>query len=255
MAPWRGLNVRLSAIPGVTKRGVLPTELYLPVVIGQEFRYAKSGGHNNYDSVSAGEFSQAIAGEKAPKLLTIDQLDTVAMIWEPRWVTNPGQGYERVPDELEKTLDSRQPFQLLIWNAGERPDINCWATLRSFEPQVRHGEPDARYFTLSFSQYRRPIVKRLGKGKGSGGGGGASRKKGKRRPGLPTKHVLKATDTLRSLSERYYGTGSGWRVIADKNGVNRWGSEDPLVDMSRFRVGSKVIIPEFFTASFGLEVL
>lgn len=51
-----------------------------------------------------------------------------------------------------------------------------------------------------------------------------------------TTHVVKAGETLWSLSTRYYGDGHQWRALARRNGI-------PLTGDTALRVGAKLLVP------------
>jgi hypothetical protein len=234
-----GLNVSLTAVPGMTRRGILSSQLVIPVVVNEEFTHAKEGGHNDYDTVGAGSFSQPFGGYHAPRLRTTN-LDGMAMTWDPAWMKEGGEDHAVVRAALEELADSRSPFHFFAWlPATGDVEVDMYATLRRFEARLRHGETDTRYFNLDVSQYRQPKLQRAGK----------------RTPKLPTKHTLRAGDTLASLSQHYYLTRQWWRRIRDANGIGNWGSDDPLVQSKRFKAGDRLtipVVPEIIAA--GIEI-
>jgi len=52
-------------------------------------------------------------------------------------------------------------------------------------------------------------------------------------------HVVSRGETLSGIAKHFYGMESGWKLIADENGI-----EDP----TKLRVGQKLIIPEFHSS-------
>lgn len=234
-----GLNIALTAIPGITRRGILSVQLVLPVIVNEEYIHSKEGGHNDYDTIGAGSFSQPFGGHHAPRLRQTN-LDAMAMTWSPTWMPEGGADHAVVTAALDELADSRTPFHFFAWlPATGDVSVDMYATLRRYEERLRHGETDTRYFNLDVSQYRPPKLSRAGK----------------RTPKLPTKHGLRAEDTLASLSLYYYLTRQWWRRIGEANGIKNWGSDDPLVNSKRFKVGDRIkipVVPEIIDA--GIEV-
>ena len=115
-----------------------------------------------------------------------------------RWQPNP----IHLSKELRQIMNSETPFRLLVGQPRlwDRWDIEILATIRSLHVEERAGEVDARYFDISFTEWREP---KLGR-----------RKKGSR---FPLKHDVKPGDTLHKLSKKYYGGYGGWRHIRKAN--------------------------------------
>lgn len=247
-----GITVRLKAERGLTPRHVLRHSIRLPAVVGETFEYVHEALHTEYETVSAGAFSQPYAGDDAVALRSLS-LDTMAMAWSPSWLTNPETSPKELRRTLERLADSRAAFHLLgiVHPRGQRitnrPEFKGLVTLRSMTPRLRRGENDTRYYSLDFREYRK-----LHTGRRRHGDDGGSGKGGK----LPTKHVLDKDDTFEHLAHHYYGDASQWRQIAEANGAKKWGSEDPIVDMKRFHAGDSVRIPKpapGFEASWSSE--
>jgi hypothetical protein len=226
----RGLRLRLSSIEDVTPRDVLRQPLYIPCVLGPDFEVEEAALHTDFDTVSAGQFSSPAGGKKAPQLKTLST-DILSLTWDAKWLTFPDTTPEEVRAELNAILRSRQPVELFtfIGPHGNGEELRMYATLRSLRRILRHGETDTRYYSLEWKQWRSAVIRR------KGGGGGARR--------FPVQHKLDEDDTLRSLANRYYGTGELWAFLAAENGIKRWGSEDKLVKMGRYKVGDKIKIP------------
>lgn len=230
----RGLRLRLKPEPGVTPKKALRRPIYLPVVIGEDFEWSEDFAWEDFQTVGAGEFSSPPPGKRS-KLLAGTDLETLAMYWDPDWMTFRDQDPDELRSDLLRIGRRHIPFRLVATLSPrdfgyERPVFRTLATLRSFGQRLPKGETDSRYYALSFREYRELSIKR-------------------RRHGgkidLPTKHELKEGDTFRRLARRYYGKEAPlWKFLARRNGLEKWGGNDPIVDSKKFRVGDKVRIPE-----------
>jgi hypothetical protein len=228
--PRPGLHARLRRVSDVTPRTVLRTAFTLPVVIGDEFTIEEEALWEEFDTVSAGRFAQAAAGKLGQALSTFTS-ESLTMTWDPKWMVAPGQQPEKVLRTLRKILHERAVFDLLIVNkpSADFAEFAGYATIRRLAIVLKRGEPDTRYLQMDLSSHRRMSSRRRRHGRASN---------------LPTTATLDANDTLRSLASHYYGTGELWRLIAKANGIDSWGSEDPLVKMGRYKVGDRIKIPE-----------
>lgn len=239
----RQMVVRMKRIHGVTPRSVLRHPLYLPVVVGDEFAVGEDSGHTDFVTIGGGEYSHPPA--KKGRMLKSFDLSTMSLTWDAHFLAYRGVKPHKLREHLTKILRSEKPVHLIAKLKGARhPEFDGPVTLRSMTARLTAGEPDTRYYDLSFREHRNLSV-------------------GKRRHGnapLPVKHKLHAADTLRGLAFRYYGDGGQWGEIALANGISRWGSEDLLVNMGRYRVGNPITIPEkpeddpttLFTPTFGM---
>lgn len=237
--PRPGLRVRLRRVNGITPKNVLRQPLYLPCLIGPEFVQIKTAGHTEWDTVSAGQFSQGYGGKKAP-LLDDLSFDSLSLTWDADWLTNPETDPEEMRRELDRVLASRRGFHMAIflYPQGEGNEARGLYTLRSVERRLPRGEPDTRYYSLAFKEFRQP---------------GQRRRSSRRANRLPTRHLVQGGDTLRSLARIYYGDGSLWRVIANVNGIRHWGSEDDLTKIARFdKEGARIVIPKIESDSGGI---
>lgn len=234
-----GLRVRLRRIPGLTSKDVLRRPLHLPCVIGPEFTQVKTKAHSEWQTVSAGEYSQPIGGKGAP---TLDDLsfDSLSLTWDAEWLTNPETGPVEMKRNLERVQESGDPFHLAVFlhPYGRGAEVRGLYTLRSIERRLPRGEPDTRYYTLQFKEFRRA---------------GQVRRTSRRAERLPVRHKVQKGDTLRSLANRYYGDGSLWRVIQSVNGIGQWGPEDDLTKIPRFaKKDAKITIPKIEVDSGGV---
>lgn len=230
-----GLRVRFIPIPGETPRVVLAQQLVLPAVL-DEYEIAGEGGHADYTTVRAGEFSAPTGGEaRANRPMRTSDLEALTLIWDAEWLQSSGQDPKAVRSALWRILDYRKPVLMAarIRQPGwEDKVVRMGVTFRSLRERVRR-EPDTRYFSISTKEWRSSRVVRRGHGVGRG------------KVALPARHALKATDTLQSLSKHYYGTYAGWRAIATENKIpGNIGQSYALVKLKRYKVGSIVRIPK-----------
>jgi hypothetical protein len=226
-----GLRVRLARIPGVTPRDLLPDPIVLPAVMNG-FSWTEEAYFSEYDTVADGQFAQPAMGPTtARRLRVIDDVEALTIWWDAPWLVDHSMDPEMVYAALFGVLRSRKPIELLATPqlGKHQPLLRADVTIRSIQPQLRQHEPDSVYYTLRISEDRRPGAGRRGEGRGSH---------------LPTTHKLTATDTLHSLAEHYYHSAHGWSVIAQANGLKKWGQSTPLVKSPKFKVGSKVRIPK-----------
>jgi nucleoid-associated protein YgaU len=239
-----GLRVRLTALPGITPKGVLTQPLYLPVVLGP-FSFSEEADHREYTTVSAGEYSVPAAGPASARRLRSTSLETLTVDWHnyARWLVNPSLTPREARSELYRVLRSRQPFELLAilqLGSDEPEELRMKATLRAINRELRPGETDTRYYSLELREWRDASMERRGRGRREGHRS-VSTHRGER---LPTTHRLTAETTLHSLSRNHYGVASGWRIIARENGIKNWGPATPIVQSKRWKVGDKVKIPK-----------
>jgi hypothetical protein len=228
--PREGLHARFRAIRGLTPRAVLRAPLILPVVIGDEFTVEEEALWEEFDTVGAGRFAQAAAGDHAAALHTVSP-EAMSMTWDPGFLVNPDVTMEHVKKELQRILRRRAIFDLLVLNKpkGEFAEFAGYATLRRLSISLKRGEADARYLSMDLSSHRQISAVERSHGSASN---------------LPTTTTITDDTTLRNLADHYYGNGSEWRLIAAVNGISSWGSEDPLVKMGRYKVGDRIKIPE-----------
>lgn len=233
-----GLRVRLARIPGETPKDVLRSPLYLPATLSG-FGWTEAFSHSEYDTVSDGQHSQPAMGPAtARQLRTTDDVQTLTVDWDPKWFVDRGRDPDDVRSELFAIGRARKAVEMLAsLKLDEAPLLRMNITVRSIRTELRPGEPDALYFTLSISEWRPESAERRGQGS-----------RGDR---LPTTHVLTAEDSWHSLSLRYYHSATPWRVIAGANGLTSWGQSTPVVKSSRFKVGDKVKIPKLVSGQGG----
>lgn len=118
--------------------------------------------------------------------------------------------------ELRAIRDSGTPFLLLAgneqrWGQGVL-DVAMLATLRSVTAEERMGEPESRYVSVDFVQWRKVVTIGVGRGMSGANKGGATSPFS-----LPRKDAIKSLprgrNTLAKLAAFYYGDASKWRAI------------------------------------------
>jgi len=246
-----GLRVRFTRIPDVTAKGVLESQMYLPVILG-EFSHEEAADHRDYSTVAGGEYSVPAPGPRSARLLRTTDLETLTLDWYryAQWLVARGRSPSNVRTQLYEILRTRTPFQMLaiLDNAGGNEELRMKATLRSIRRVLRPGERDTRYYTLEVKEWRDNSLTR--RARGTKGGKSAGRKRA-----LPTTATLTDKTSLRSLARYFYGTEAEWRPIANANNLKNWGPGDPIYKSSKFRVGDKIKIPNAGQAeSLGMSV-
>lgn len=218
-----GLRVRLKGIPGETSRHTLRRPVYFPAVM-RGFGWSEEFSHSKFRTVERGEFSQPSRGRS---IRTIDEGETLTLAYDPEWLTVNGIQ----PHELHRTLirigRAKEPVQLLARMEGAHESLmRMPVNLIGLSVMMRENEPDTLYYVWRFEEWRKLTSERKSKGR------------------FPLNHFLDANDTLHSLSRKYYRSTEEWRTIAERNHVRKWGPNTPLVKMKRYKLGSKIVIPE-----------
>jgi len=231
-----GLRVRLKRVPGQTPRHVLPRQFAFPAVIG-DFEYEEEAQFVEYDTIDTGEFSQPLAGDGYHgRKLKRFELQVLALDFDPSWITHAGYDWWNVRSRLFAILHSKRPFHFAArtYRGEDAPyELRGTYTVRRVGVVLRHGERDTRYFNVSFAEWRDATMRARPRDPGRGG-----------KAQLPRKHKLKDDDTLKQLSKRFYGTYEHWRLLGDRNGIGKWGGEDPIIGTRKFKVGDKFLIPK-----------
>jgi hypothetical protein len=242
-----GLRVRLARIRGETPSKLLRQPFYFPATIG-DFEVDEESPHTEYDTVSAGRFSQpprasiattatqrrARPGLDDARFLQSLTLDVMVMDWDAPFLVEKGVTRKEMKDAIYPLFRSGAAFELLATlDFHDEPELRMFATMRSVRRTLRGGEVDTRYYAIALSQWRDPSVDRR-----------TSTRTGRTHVTLPHRHKLRATDTLHSLSYEFYGTYEGWREIASRNGIRGIGQSYELVKSKRFKVGSIIVIPD-----------
>lgn len=221
--PWigSGLRVELKRLRGVTKKGVLDRGFRFQVPPMDSFKREKSVVANDYTTIQRGTFTDLDGME----LETIS-FETLVTIEPAPWVITRGMwDPTEVATRLKTIMERETPMRLVAWHPGPTVEVSMPVTLRSLGIEER--EPDSRYLTPSFTEWRDPILRR-------------------RTPEhWPKKHKLLPGDTLTNLARSYYHDATFGRVIARANdGLGKWGNRTPIVKNKHFKKGDVVVIPE-----------
>lgn len=227
--PRGGLHATLSAVHKLTPRAVLRAPILLPVVIGEEFSIDEEYPWEDFTTVGSGEHSSPSPGNARPQAKFTGE--TMSLTWDARWLVNPNLSPEKLRRELLNIGRRRAIFDLLIVNKprSDFAEFSGYASIRRITRGIKRGEADSRYYTIDFAEYR-PMT--------------AARRKHRYGARTPTTHALDKNDTLRSLAREFLGNEGYWRNIAQANGITNWGSDDPLVDSKRYKVGDRIKIPD-----------
>lgn len=259
-----GLLVRMARIPGLTDPDLLTIPYHFQCPPLEEFAVQHAFSFSDYDTVNSGQFSRR--GGRQLRQVTFDSL---AVDFEASWQAQPRSGaslseqfdMDEYGDRLRRISDSGTPFRLLVTHqfsvrasgAVVEPELDMEATLRTLTVTERAGEPDTRYFNVSFVEWRDPVVSRRK----------ASKwpvtitfnyKKGQN----PTDWATQATQhngrrvslvgirkplTLERLARHFYAKPSLGRHIGQANGMSDYGTRDAIVKHRRFRKGGKLKVP------------
>lgn len=246
-----GTRITLRKHASLTKKGLLDHAFQFPAPPLDEFTRNLVYNWNDYDTIGQGQFSRP----SSMQLQTI-QFTSIIVADEDGYVYpwafyNPqntrGWDTAEVVRELGSILRSATPFYLIAEEArfkantsgsaqgisydfGTTPLIRMLATLRTVTSTDRAGEPDARYVTVGFTEFRSADAEQRSAGGAGAGSGSGTNSAGKGGPGsskLPTTIGLKAfkdgpkppASDLAGLATFYYGSASQWTQI---KGANPW---------------------------------
>lgn len=215
----KGMVVKMERIVGVTRGGVLETPFTFQVPPLNTFPINRSYPKNTYDTV--GREQRIRAGVTQLRSVSYDTL----FCDDPwAWTLLHGDGYVPDPLEMLRTLEAigeaQEPFWLTARNATFRTgyDVNWAAYLTSVNSEIRDGEPDARYLSVAFTEFRDSSLKTRSL---PGSGRSANLPVTRRADQLPANR-----NTLYELATFYYGSASEWRRIAKANNIKRPPSAD-----------------------------
>lgn len=254
-----GLRVVIEPIPGLSDEGIITRAgYYFQCPPLEELSYEVQHSHTDYDTVSAGQFSR----RGGPQLRTVG-FDTLFVDQGSYTILDEDPVIEEAIDTLQAICASGSPFLLtcahelppggyLTWSETQAgPELQMAATLRTVRVTEKAGEPDARYATVTFVEYRAPIVGRQRLGKRPGRrkfprkvklqSDGRAFDEDRREIGSPPLAPL----TLRVLARHFYRDPSMWRQIARANGVTDWGGDHALILHSKYRRdGGTITVPK-----------
>ena len=223
MPQAEGLQVTLSSIPGITDKKLLKTPYYFQCPPLESFKIVHAHEHTDYQTISGVTYSR-----RNTKQLRTITFQTLAVSWGS-FTTSPDNwdkyDFSMLTQRLVHLCEYGTPFLLQTSNGNEDTNLTMKATLRQFDLEERAGEPDARYFDVSFVEWRDAYVARRAPTK------------------WPKHHKLQGSTTIKGLAKKYYGKPSLSYHIAKANKIRHWGYSTPLVKMKRYKVGDKITIP------------
>lgn len=218
-APYgeHGLVVKMVPVPGLTPKGIFTNEQPFTFQVPPLDSFGEEGDHpfDDWQPLGLGQQTFKAPG---PSLRTVSY-STMFLDWQPvwsvlakpDWTPNP-QAFVR---QLAKIRSSGQPFHLLVYSSSTpnaKYEVDYAATLRQFHWELRAGEDDAYYVTVSFVEHRAPGVEEFLSGAAQ-------------HPALPAKLTIRTLPperaTLSNLARFYYGDPSKWKVIAAANGLSK----------------------------------
>lgn len=238
-----GLRVTLSRF-NATKKGVLADPLNFQMPPLEEFAYTQSATHQDFDTLSRGQFSR----RGARSLLTFE-IRTLAVDYQPHWAAyhrdRPDAPHPQKIAQVLKGLVLLGTPIMFHARSGywEGSDLRLPVTLRSVQVAERAGEVDSRYFDLSFVEWREQELDRKNKGKkrprhslpttveikpnGSvqeiGEGGGQPQK-------IPSRG---GETSLQDLAAFFYGDPTFWRAISRDNGIDDFAPTRSLAELKK----------------------
>lgn len=222
--PWlsEGLRVELQAIRGVTKKGMLQMPFRFQVPPLDEFRVEMGVVASDYSTIQHGTFTD-INGDE---LATVS-FETLVTIAPASWVIAKGLwNPNKIGHRLQHLLKAESPMRLVAWHAGPVVEINMPVTFRNLSKTEKGGETDARYFSMSFTQWRDPVVRRRTK------------------KTWPRRHKLSKGDTLASIARKFWGKpGQGRWVGMNNKHLHQWGIRTSIVKNKHYKLGDIIKVP------------
>lgn len=243
-----GTRITLKKHPSLTKKGLLDHPFQFPAPPLDSFTRNLAYNWNDYDTIGQGQFSRP----SSMQLQTI-QFTSIIVADEDGFVYpwafyNPqntrGWDTAEVVRELGAILRAATPFYLIVEEArfkaaagtaqsvsydfGTMPLLRMQATLRSLASEDKAGEPDARYVTVGFTEFRSADAEQRSAGGAGAGGSNGTNSAGKGGPSsskLPASISIKAfkdgpkppANDLYGLATFYYGSASQWTLIKSSN--------------------------------------
>lgn len=123
-----------------------------------------------------------------------------------------GESAETVLSELRRWQDSGDPVRLIISDS----DINDAFLIEDVTELLREGDRDVG-LALTLREYK--LKSALASLAGEGGGAAASPVREEARS-VPQTYTIRVGDTLWGIATRFYGDGTLWRSLAEKNGIS-----------------------------------
>jgi hypothetical protein len=252
-----GLRVKIEPIPGLTGKNLMGRDgFYFQCPPLEEFAPVYGYTHTQYDTIRKGQFSR-----KGGRKLRTVSFDTLVVDFANWTVVARLVEIEEFNNKLIRLSESGDPFLLTVAHQmpprgyddwGETlagPELQMEATLDEIRVAEKAGEGDARYMSVSFTEYRDPFTEREAKGK--------ARRPTKKFPktvllqrdgrasdketGLPIGDPPAQPLTMARIAKFYYHDTSEWRTIAthNKNKITNWGANDSLLIFFETRKNKK----------------
>jgi len=122
-----------------------------------------------------------------------------------------GESPATILDKLRRWQDSGDPVRLILSDS----DINDAFLIEDLTETLREGDRDVG-LTLTLREYKfKSALAAL-----AGGSGSAASSAREDERILPQTYTVKGGDTLWGIAARFYGDGTKWAALADKNGVS-----------------------------------
>lgn len=224
----QGLRVIIAPIKGITPAGLFQHGAFV-------FQCPPLDSFQEQFAYNHGDFPTAFAGERSRpggRQLETIQFDT---LWLDDGSARHGPAWTIVPkaidpiaakNRLKAILYSGKPFwmmahQMPVWH---KYDLRMMATMRSLTSQEKHGEEDARYFSIQVREWRDASIQDRVMGEGAPHGGGKRGATG----AVSVRALPDTQDSLHKLSKWFYGTTTMATAIAKANGIKGLGSSESL---------------------------
>ena len=123
-----------------------------------------------------------------------------------------GTSAETVLSELRRWQDSGDPVRLIISDS----DINDAFLIEDITEVLREGDQDVG-LALTLREYKLKSALVGTAGEGSAAAASLSREDTR---SVPRTYTVCAGDTLWGIAVRFYGDGTLWRTLAEKNGIS-----------------------------------
>jgi hypothetical protein len=237
-----GVIVALSRIEGFTKEGLLRNPFYFQCAPLETMPRDMSWQWTDYLTLGTGYHSQP----NAPELeqWSFDSL-FVDSDHNRHYSLTKEKDVLGLVDRLKALGDSMTPFQLqfgnpLLWGKW---DVISGATIRGLHVEERAGELDARYFTVTFTEFPDAPTHRAVPRDPTGSK--KTKKHHKRYMAvLDSSRLPSGRNTMAELAKHYYGKVSDWRMIAKASGFGKYGPNTDLkATAGKWKPPAKVKIP------------
>lgn len=244
-----GLIVALSAVQGFTNPHVLKAPFYFQCAPIDTMPQDYTWEWNDFQTVSSGYHSNPASPGLATYVFETMFVDNDTQHW---FTLIRNQHVLSLVDTLKALGDSMSPFQLQFGQPGlwGRWDVVTGATLRALHVEERHGEPDTRYLTVSFTEFPdTPDIQPVPPPPHVGGKHGTGAQNPAPRPGvlaiLDSSKLLPGRRTLAQLAKHYYKSASAWRLIAKASGLTSTGPNvDLTTTIGKQHPPGKIVVPK-----------